>query len=104
MIEQCKFFVGNDSGPMHIAAAQGVKTIGLFGPNTPVRWAPIGKKNISVYHEWFCSPCIHTHKGIVPECIFGRDNKCMKAIQVKKVIDAVEKLLKNNIKTRKKII
>jgi len=94
MIEKCKVFIGNDSGPMHIAAAQGVKTIGLFGPNTPVRWAPLGKGNISLYHKQFCSPCIHTHRGRVPECIFGKDNKCMKAISTDEVVKGVERLIK----------
>jgi heptosyltransferase-3 len=33
-------FVGNDSGPAHIAAAFGVPVVALFGPSNPVTWAP----------------------------------------------------------------
>jgi heptosyltransferase III len=33
-------FVGNDSGPAHIAAAFGVPVVALFGPSDPVTWAP----------------------------------------------------------------
>jgi ADP-heptose:LPS heptosyltransferase len=33
-------FVGNDSGPAHIAAAFGVPTVVLFGSSDPVTWAP----------------------------------------------------------------
>jgi len=42
LISMCKLFIGNDSGPMHVAAAQGVKTIGLFGCNLPIRFKPFG--------------------------------------------------------------
>jgi len=33
-------FIGNDSGPAHIAAAFGVPVVVLFGPSDPVNWAP----------------------------------------------------------------
>ena len=33
-------FIGNDSGPAHIAAAFGVPVVVLFGPSDPVTWAP----------------------------------------------------------------
>ena len=35
-------FIGNDSGPAHLAAALGVPTTVLFGPSDPVAWAPRG--------------------------------------------------------------
>ena len=38
----CHFFVGNDSGLMHIAAASGVPTLGLFGPSREKHYAPWG--------------------------------------------------------------
>ncbi|MBU1704593.1 MAG: glycosyltransferase family 9 protein, partial [Nanoarchaeota archaeon] len=60
-IERCNLFISNDTGTMHIAATQGVKTIGLFGPNIPTRWAPFGKGNVSIYKGEICkySPCIN---------------------------------------------
>ena len=42
--KKCKFFIGNDSGLMHIAAACGIPTLGLFGPSLETRYAPKGKK------------------------------------------------------------
>lgn len=36
-------FVGNDSGLMHIAAASGVPTLGLFGPTSATEYAPAGR-------------------------------------------------------------
>ena len=41
-LSRCDFYVGNDSGLMHAAAAAGVPTVGLFGPSYPHLYAPYG--------------------------------------------------------------
>ncbi|MBI2559276.1 glycosyltransferase family 9 protein [Candidatus Woesearchaeota archaeon] len=95
----CSLFIGNDAGPMHIAAAQGIKTLGLFGPNIPARFGPCGKGNIGLYKGYNCefSPCINVHKGQVPDCLYPRNSndyqKCMKNISVDDVLREVEKLV-----------
>ena len=99
LISESKLFIGNDTGPMHIAAAQGVKTLGLFGPNLPIRFGPYGKGNIGLYKGYNCefSPCINVHKGQVPDCLYPRNSndyqKCMKNISVNDVLKEVEKLI-----------
>ncbi len=62
-ISKCHVFISNDSGLMHVAAAQGCKTIGLFGPNTPVLWGPYGKDNIGIYKTKL-SPSIDNAKAV----------------------------------------
>jgi len=62
----------------------------LFGPNTPARYGPIGKGHYVIYKQLKCSPCIIAHKGIVPYC---KDNKCMKAITVEDVWQALRMAL-----------
>jgi ADP-heptose:LPS heptosyltransferase len=47
-IARCAFFVGNDSGLMHIAAATGVPTLGLFGPSRVEHYAPWGPRTATV--------------------------------------------------------
>ncbi|MEI8395358.1 MAG: glycosyltransferase family 9 protein [Rhodospirillaceae bacterium] len=42
-LERCALFIGNDSGLMHIAAAVGIPTLGLFGPSRPEHYAPWGR-------------------------------------------------------------
>ena len=99
LVSKCNFFVGNDAGPMHIAAAQSVKTIGLFGPNLPIRFGPCGNGNIGLYKGYNCefSPCINVHKGQVPDCLYPKSSndyqKCMKNISVNDVLKEVEKLV-----------
>ncbi len=89
-------FVSNDTGPMHVAAAQGTPTIGLFGPNTPKLWAPYGSKNKSLYHKVKCSPCIKNQEGKMPPCIWRGTQyyqKCMKKISVEEVFEEAKKKL-----------
>jgi ADP-heptose:LPS heptosyltransferase len=41
ILEQCRLFIGHDSGPMHLAAATGIPTLGLFSwINPPGQWFP----------------------------------------------------------------
>src|SRR5262249_61987515 len=40
LMSGAQLFIGNDSGPAHIAAAFGVPSVVLFGPSNPVTWAP----------------------------------------------------------------
>ena len=42
-LARCNFYLGNDSGLMHCAAACGVPTFGLFGPSYPHIYAPWGE-------------------------------------------------------------
>lgn len=91
LISKMDLFISNDTGPMHVAAAQGVKTIGLFGPNLPLRFGPFGSKNIGIYKGESCkySPCINVHKGQIPGCLLDRYQECMKNISVDDVLDKI---------------
>ncbi len=42
-LARCALFVGNDSGLMHMAAASGAPTLGLFGPTPAAEYAPAGR-------------------------------------------------------------
>jgi heptosyltransferase II len=99
LIKEIDLLITNDTGPLHIASAQQTRVIGLFGPNSPVRFGPFGNKAIVLYHPDSCSysPCINVHKGQAPDCLFAKNSvdyqKCMKAISVEEVIAAARKLL-----------
>ena len=75
-----KFLVTNDNGSMHLAAALGVRVIGLFGPTDPLRTGPLGDKVTILREKVDCSPCqkrtCHT-------------KKCFEGITVDKVMAAL---------------
>lgn len=43
-LERCALYIGNDSGLMHLAAAAGVPTVGLFGPTSWREYSPAGRR------------------------------------------------------------
>nr|WP_255575273.1 glycosyltransferase family 9 protein [Caldovatus aquaticus] len=47
-LARCALFVGNDSGPMHLAAAAGAPTLGLFGPTSAEEYGPVGARAAAV--------------------------------------------------------
>lgn len=47
-LQRCRLFVGNDSAMMHLAAATGRPTVGLFGPTRDVHYAPWGENGLVV--------------------------------------------------------
>ena len=79
----CNVFIGNDSGPMHLAAAVGTPTIGLYGPGDPTRFGPVGTKCRTIQSKTDCPPCRGT------TCRFGKDG-CMSKIQVADVRQTLE--------------
>jgi len=49
-VEGAALFIGHDSGPMHLAAAMGVRCVGLFGNNNPpAKWHPYGPANTALH-------------------------------------------------------
>ena len=59
IIEKSHLLVTNDSGPAHIASAFGIHEIVLFGPETPVIYAPLNPKSVVLYKPPHCSPCLN---------------------------------------------
>ena len=82
ILRVCNVFIGNDSGPMHLAAAVGTQTIGLYGPGDPTRFGPAGEKCQTIRRRSDC-PCVGT------TCRFGKAG-CMSEIQVTDVIQTLE--------------
>jgi predicted lipopolysaccharide heptosyltransferase III len=86
LMKRSALFVGNDGGPMHIAAAVGCPVLGLFGPTDPHVWGPRGKKVSVIYKGLDCGECFH------PGCLRGEEC-CMRQISVEEVCKAAGSLL-----------
>jgi lipopolysaccharide heptosyltransferase II len=78
--------VSNDSGLLHVAAALGTPSIGIFGPTSPWHWAPLNPLagTIETTTELPCRPC---HK---PVCRLVH-HRCMRDIAPEQVLTAVHK-------------
>ena len=75
--------VSNDSGLLHVAAAIGTPSIGIFGPTSPWHWAPLNPLAAVIETETKvdCRPC---HK---PTCRYGH-HRCMREIPPERVVAA----------------
>ena len=51
IIGSASLFIGNDSGPAHLAGMAGIPTVVLFGPTTPEIWKPLGPKVSAIWNE-----------------------------------------------------
>ena len=88
LISECKLFITNDSGLMHLAGALGIPLVAVFGSTNPVTTSPVGEKSVIIHHNIKCSPCL---KKVCPT-----DFRCMDMIGVDDVYREAEKLLLNN--------
>ena len=94
LLERCGLFVGNDSGPMHIASAVGAKVVAIFGPGSPAKTAPLlpsGRLRV-VAAGLPCSPC---RQAFFKDCNPSPGGKppCLEAITVEAVLSACLSLL-----------
>ena len=51
LLSSCDLFIGNDSGPAHLAAAIGLPTISIFGKTNPARYRPMGPNTVVIQGE-----------------------------------------------------
>jgi ADP-heptose:LPS heptosyltransferase/GT2 family glycosyltransferase len=75
VLRDCDLFVGNDSGPKHLAGALGIPTVGIHsGVVDPHEWGVTGPRAVAVYREMACSPCYLTKPKACPRglaCLAG---------------------------------
>ena len=83
-IKACSLFVGSDSGPIHMAAALGIKTLSLMGPTLPQRLRPWGADHHFIYKDVDCSLCLKN--------ICFKQHQCMKMITVDEVYYQIHKI------------
>ena len=87
-LQRCSLYIGNDSGPMHLAAAAGCPTLGLFGPTNASHSGPWGPQTATVrtsesYKAFLARP------GFDP----AAQDDCMDGLEVGPVVEAAGQLL-----------
>ena len=93
LLRKSSLFIGNDSGPLHLAQQCGVPVVGIYGPGDPMITGP---RSISpgktVYKGFPCSPC---RQKFFKECDPAPSGKpfCIETIAVQEVLKAASELL-----------
>lgn len=88
VIAAAKIFVGNDSGPAHIAAAVKTPLVVMFGPASSIRWRPWRAPSVLVQNHFACNPCS------MYKCDAFDEPECIRSITVAQVMEAIEKVMK----------
>jgi len=88
LIEASNLFLGNDSGPTHMASALGVPIVAFFGPSDPSVWGPLGENARVVVNSPLleCQPCDQKKCGI-------SGDHCMTKIRINDVKRAITGLV-----------
>ena len=84
LLERADLFLGNDSGPMHLASATRTPTVAVFGPTDPLRTGPYNRKAAVVRAQLDCMPCFRR------SCDRPR---CLEEVTPQKVADVCEEVL-----------
>jgi ADP-heptose:LPS heptosyltransferase len=90
LLSRASLFVGNDSGPKHVAVALGVPTVTVFGPTHPSTWHPPAGPHRMV--EATGLECLHCNANVCP--LTGAAHmRCMSEVTVEAVTQAARALL-----------
>lgn len=88
LIKNCKLIISNDSGPMHLAAALKVPTVGIFGPTNPKLQGPYGTIHEIARLETL--PCLGCNQVKCDHV------SCMLKLPIEVVWQAVERCIQKN--------
>jgi len=86
-----EIMIGIDNGPSNFSALTRLKTIVLFGPETPLLYKPLNENVKVIYKNLNCSPCLTAFNNRTSPC---KNNKCLKNISVSEVYKEIKTMLK----------
>ncbi len=87
LISGARLFVGNDSGPVHLASGLGVPSVVVYGSSSSVHWRPWRVEHRVVQNDFPCNPC----KG--DRCYEFDQPRCILSVTLEQVRDACSALL-----------
>lgn len=95
LLQESDLFISNDSGPLHLAASLGTPCVGLFGPESPSFYGPIGDNVKTIYKQISCSPCMNVYQAKSFRCPYNAE--CMRMIEVHQVESLVRELYETTL-------
>jgi ADP-heptose:LPS heptosyltransferase len=85
LFHRASLLIGNDGGPGHFASLTPIRTIVLYGPETPALYGVLGPKTHAFYHPIPCSPCLTAYNHRRSPC--DGNNLCLKGISPAAVLE-----------------
>lgn len=86
LMKKATIYIGNESGPLHMAAIMQVPCLGLYGPGPVDIFYPYGKKTAVIHHVLECNPCDQLH------CVHP-ENPCIQRITLEEVKSKITEFL-----------
>jgi heptosyltransferase-3 len=88
LIRGARLYIGNDSGPMHLASAVGTKIVVPWGSSDSRAWRPWGVPSRVIQNPFECNPCPGYH------CLVANSPLCIESVTADQVVEAAKELLK----------
>ncbi|HSF14438.1 MAG TPA: glycosyltransferase family 9 protein [Vicinamibacteria bacterium] len=86
-----ELLITNDGGPGHFAAKTPIRSVILYGPETPVLYGSLDPHSVCLFNGLSCSPCLSAYNHRNSPC--DGDNQCLKTISVDEVFEKAMSLL-----------
>jgi ADP-heptose:LPS heptosyltransferase len=83
--------ISNDGGPSHFAALTPIAIVTLFGPETPLLYAPLSPRAVTLFRRLPCAPCLSAYNHRRSPC--DGDNQCLRQIPVVEALQQCRRLL-----------
>lgn len=93
ILKMSNLYIGNDSGPLFIAAAVGTPTLAIFGPTDASLINPPGRLSMAVQSPADCSPCYNPLEGLEGRAYKCSNYRCMAEMSVERIFQAASELL-----------
>ncbi len=87
LIRGARVYIGNDSGPMHLAAAVGTPTLAVWGSSDSKRWRPWRVAHRVVQNPFDCNPCAGY------QCDVAETPLCIESVTTRQVEESIQLLL-----------
>ncbi|MFZ0416080.1 MAG: glycosyltransferase family 9 protein [Candidatus Acidiferrales bacterium] len=98
LVAGARIFIGNDSGPTHIAAALARPVVAIFSSSSSVHWRPWETPNRVVQNEFACNPC----KG--DRCYAFEEPRCILSVTLEQVKETCAALLAETVAKERGVV